>query len=139
MLFCKTQIYTYIIAQIFPKGETTVPVFHSLNLSAFTEKFSSDLIPNNIFVVKNAQEYSEIMRTLFSLNQECSISASGENEKNSEREAFLKLLYKTLVDNEVNETVANQMVDELEVDSAKEVKMEHILSDIYQKIILKFG
>ncbi len=62
-----------------------------------------------------------------------------ENEKNSEREAFLKLLYKTLVDNEVNETVANQMVDELGADSDKEVKMEHILSDIYQKIILKFG
>ena len=66
-------------------------------------------------------------------------AAPVENEKNSEREAFLKLLYKTLVDNEVNETVANQMVDELEMDSAKEVKMEHILSDIYQKIILKFG
>ena len=62
-----------------------------------------------------------------------------ENEKNSEKEAFLKLLYKTLVDNEVNETVANQMVDELEIDPSKEVKMEHILSDIYQKIILKFG
>ncbi|MCR5011208.1 MAG: flagellar biosynthesis protein FlhF [Lachnospiraceae bacterium] len=66
-------------------------------------------------------------------------SVSVDNEKNSEREAFLKLLYKTLVDNEVNETVANQMVDELEVDAGKDVKMEHILSDIYQKIILKFG
>lgn len=66
-------------------------------------------------------------------------AAPVENEKNSEKEAFLKLLYKTLVDNEVNETVANQMVDELEVDSDKEVKMEHVLPDIYQKIILKFG
>ncbi len=66
-------------------------------------------------------------------------AAPVDGEKNSEKEAFLKLLYKTLVDNEVNETVANQMVDELEVDSGKEVKMEHILSDIYQKIILKFG
>ena len=62
------------------------------------------------------------------------------NAKRSKFDEFLKLIYKMLVDNEVTETVANQILDE-EADTGfnDEIRMEHILSDVYQKIILKFG
>lgn len=52
---------------------------------------------------------------------------------------FMKLLYNTMVENEVQERYANQMLDEIEQNFNKDVEMEHILSHIYQKMILKFG
>ena len=61
------------------------------------------------------------------------------NAKRSKFDEFLKLIYKMLVDNEVTETVANQMIDEIEPNFSDDIKIEHILADIYQKIILKFG
>lgn len=56
-----------------------------------------------------------------------------------EFDSFLKLLYKTLTANEVTETNANQLVEEADTGFSDEIRMEHILSDVYQKIILKFG
>lgn len=52
---------------------------------------------------------------------------------------FIKLLYNTMVDNEVNQAYANQMIDEIEKNYSNEMEMEYILSHIYQKMILKFG
>ncbi len=53
--------------------------------------------------------------------------------------SFMKLLYNTIVDNEVSQQYANQMVEEIEQNYSKNMQMEDILSHIYQKMILKFG
>jgi len=52
---------------------------------------------------------------------------------------FLKLLYNTMIDNEVSEKYANQMIDEISQTFDQDIQMEYILSHIYQKMILKFG
>lgn len=52
---------------------------------------------------------------------------------------FLKLIYNTMIDNEVNEAYANQMISDIEQSFDGDAKMEYILSHIYQKMILKFG
>ena len=58
---------------------------------------------------------------------------------NKEMLNLLKLLYNTMIDNEVNEKYANQMIEESQQVLSKNTNTEYILTDIYQKMILKFG
>lgn len=69
-------------------------------------------------------------------NQE--LGLSGEN-KAQEGFSFVKMLYQTLLDNEVDEKYANQILDELEKVSSKGKNIDYILSHIYQRLVLKFG
>lgn len=65
-----------------------------------------------------------------------------QEEKNTQSDellGFVKLLYNTMLDNEVSERYANQMIDEIEQNFNKDVQIEYVLSHIYQKMILKFG
>jgi flagellar biosynthesis protein FlhF len=63
-----------------------------------------------------------------------------ETDKNKqERIDFLKLLYNTMIDNEVGEQYANEFIDEVEKNFSPDMSMETILAHVYQKIILKFG
>lgn len=61
------------------------------------------------------------------------------DENLSENMKFMKLLYNTMIDNEVDEKYANQIVEELDKNNIKNKPMDFILSNIYQKLILKFG
>ncbi|MBR6258370.1 MAG: flagellar biosynthesis protein FlhF [Lachnospiraceae bacterium] len=62
-----------------------------------------------------------------------------DDDKRRELMEFRRLLYNTLVENEVSERVANELVDDIEQNCPDDMQMEHVLSHIYQKIILKFG
>ncbi len=62
-----------------------------------------------------------------------------EIEEESELEKFTKLLYNTMIDNEVSEKYANQIIDEIEKSSKPNLPLDYVLSNIYQKMILKFG
>ncbi len=52
---------------------------------------------------------------------------------------FVKLIYNTLINNEVDEKYANEMVDEIEKLKKPGVTIDYLLSSIYQRLILKFG
>lgn len=60
-------------------------------------------------------------------------------ERESEVERFMKLLYNTMLDNEVSEQYANQIIDEIEKINKPNIPFDYILANIYQKMILKFG
>ena len=62
-----------------------------------------------------------------------------EEESNSELERFMKLLYNTMLENEVNEKYANQIIDEMEKLSKPNMPFDYALANVYQKMILKFG
>ncbi len=62
-----------------------------------------------------------------------------EPEEKSESEAFMQLLYNTMIENEVNEKYANQIMDEFEKNNKANVPMDYALANVYQKLILKFG
>lgn len=62
-----------------------------------------------------------------------------EEEKESEVERFMKLLYNTMLANEVSEQNANQIIDEIEKISKPNMPFDYALANIYQKMILKFG
>jgi len=60
-------------------------------------------------------------------------------ERESELERFMKLLYNTMLDNEISEQYANQVIDEIEKANKPNVPFDYVLANIYQKMILKFG
>ncbi len=52
---------------------------------------------------------------------------------------FMKLLYNTMIDNEVRENYANQFIEEIEKIMTPNMQIDFALSTVYQKMILKFG
>ena len=69
--------------------------------------------------------------------------AAGENKQVKEREnanyKFLQLIYKKLIDNEVDSRFADEIIGEIENSLKKESNLDSILAAVYQKIILKLG
>lgn len=64
---------------------------------------------------------------------------SEKEAENKERVNFLKLLYNKMIDNEVNEKYANEIIDEIDRNCKPDVTMDFMLSEIYQRMILKLG
>ncbi len=62
-----------------------------------------------------------------------------EKENHGELYVFMRLLYNTMLDNEVNEKYANQIIDEMEKNNKPNMPFDYALSNTYQKMILKFG
>ena len=62
-----------------------------------------------------------------------------QNKEENSNIAFIQLVYTKMLDNEVDEKYANQIIGEVESSLKKESNMDTILSGIYQKIILKLG
>ncbi|MDE5588770.1 MAG: flagellar biosynthesis protein FlhF [Acetatifactor sp.] len=56
-----------------------------------------------------------------------------------EQEKFIRLLYNTMMENEVDEKYANQIVDDVEKNRKPNLPFDYILANVYQKMILKFG
>lgn len=52
---------------------------------------------------------------------------------------FMRLLYNTMLENEVNEKYANQIIDEMEKSNKPGMPFDYALANTYQKMILKFG
>ena len=49
------------------------------------------------------------------------------------------MLYNKLIDNEVNEKYANEIIDEIDKNCKQDVTMDYMLSEIYQRMILRLG
>jgi len=60
-------------------------------------------------------------------------------EKDDPNVEFIKLIYNTLLENEVDEKYANELIDEVEKIRKPNVTVDFVLSNIYQKMILMFG
>lgn len=58
---------------------------------------------------------------------------------NPESLQFVKMLYRTLLENDVNEKYVNQIMDEAEKILHNGSSVDYILSNVYQKMVLKFG
>ncbi len=63
----------------------------------------------------------------------------GAKEPEDSNVRFLKLLYQTMLENEISEKYANQIIDELDQMLKPNMPIDYILSNVYQKMILKFG
>lgn len=79
------------------------------------------------------------------LEKQLSVEEKRKEEKiepqavNPEGLQFVKMLYRTLLENDVNEKYVNQIMDEAEKILHNGSSVDSILSNVYQKMILKFG
>jgi len=64
---------------------------------------------------------------------------SKSSEVSEETMSFIKLLYNTLIENEVDEIYVNQLTDEVEKISKPGLPFDYALANVYQKMVLKFG
>lgn len=62
-----------------------------------------------------------------------------KSEENKEQDKFIRLLYNTMIDNEVDEKYANQMLEDIEKSKKPNMPFDYILANVYQKMILKLG
>lgn len=60
-------------------------------------------------------------------------------KKNDESLKYVKMIYNTLLDNEVSEKFINQLLDEVERPGRGNQSLDLLLASVYQKMILKFG
>lgn len=66
-------------------------------------------------------------------------NATEQDEKDDEYLKFLKVLYNMMLDNEVDEHYANQIIDGLDKGYKPNQTFDHLLASVYQRLILKFG
>lgn len=60
-------------------------------------------------------------------------------QEESEQMKLTKLLYNMMIDNEVHEKYTNQIIEEAEKTNKPNMPVDYFLTNIYQKMILKFG
>ena len=66
-------------------------------------------------------------------------SEERQGREETEQEKFIRLLYNTMLDSEVDEKYANQIVDDIDKNRKPNLPFDYILANVYQKMILKFG
>ena len=71
--------------------------------------------------------------------EHASETAAVKEKPSSEEFHFVRILYSTLLKNEVNEKYVNQILDEIEKFIRPGNSVDLILSNVYQKLILRFG
>ena len=64
---------------------------------------------------------------------------NGKEAEETEIDRFMKLLHNTMLDNEVDEQYAKEILDEIEQVNKPNMPFDYALANIYQKMILKFG
>lgn len=62
-----------------------------------------------------------------------------EESTTPEQDKFIRLLYNTMLDNEVDEKYANQILEDVDKERKPNLPFDYILANVYQKMILKFG
>ena len=60
-------------------------------------------------------------------------------EPDRETSRFLRLLYNTMIDNDIDERYVNELVSNADKAGKPGAKLDHYLSAVYQKMILRFG
>lgn len=92
-----------------------------------------------------AEEVSDVQSTSALKDKEASVGkehaeeGTEADEKEDEYLRFLKLLYNVMVDNEVDERYANQMIEGLDRTYKPGQTYDQLLANVYQRLILKFG
>lgn len=62
-----------------------------------------------------------------------------EKKEETETDKFMHLLHDTMLENEVDEKYAREIMDEIELINKPNIPFDYALANTYQKMILKFG
>lgn len=141
--------------QVADLAEKTVK---TLNLAAdekispkeFSEEKPSDMLQGNFLHATEPHVKDGLEKRLENLSnileKQLSVEENRQKEEKEEHPVvnpeglqFIKMLYRTLLENEVNEKYVNQVLDEAEKVMHNGSSVDSILSNVYQKMILKLG
>lgn len=122
-----------------PKKETSAPIVPD----SIWEK--GEVIQRQEETGKAIEQKLENLQTL--LEQRIKLEEEKPKEEEEEKQSrlskeimtFMKLLYNTMIDNEVRDVYANQIIEEIEKNGNPNMQMDFALSTVYQKMILKLG
>lgn len=109
----------------------------SMQQNDLEEKDKDNLPENNL--EKKLESLQSLLEKKLSPEPEKETEDIAKEMPTDENLKFLKMIYSTLLENEVDEKYVNQIMDEVEKVMKGGVSVDHILSSIYQKMILKFG
>ena len=89
---------------------------------------------------QEAQEKTEEADAAETPEQAVSQANDAESDEAAEEAlSFIRLLYNTLLENEVDELFANDLTDEIEKLTKPNMSLDYALASVYQKMVLKFG
>lgn len=71
--------------------------------------------------------------------QDGAAEKAAQSEPDDELMKFRKMIYNTLLENEVNEKYAGMIMEEMEKIQKPNMPFDYLLAGIYQRLILKFG
>ena len=121
-------------------AKTTVKANEVKSPSTAIERLSSIKSDNSVIEEKLDSLHNMLEAQLQKPEEDESTELKKEdNQLSDEVNKFIKLLYNTMLDNEINEQYANQIIEEMEKNINPNTPFEMALSNIYQKMILKFG
>ena len=101
------------------------------------EKEVTDSTPGNAVLEEKLESLENLLK--MRLDSEEEKKEEEDPEEVSEQLQFMKLLYNTMIDNEVDEKYANQIIEEAEKSTKSNMPFDYCLTNIYQKMILRFG
>ncbi|MCR5402828.1 MAG: flagellar biosynthesis protein FlhF [Butyrivibrio sp.] len=120
-------------------GYPQKPVDYKEDNSVIEEKLDnlSTLLEKNF--LKNEQEEQTVRPSVRQEEEEIPKKPVRKAEVSEETLNFIKILYNTLIENEVDEIYVNQLTDEVEKMSKPGRPLDYALASVYQKMVLKFG
>ena len=98
-----------------------------------------NMMSNHEEIERKLENLSNILEKKLSVEENKGNDIPETTIQNMENFKFMKMLYRTLLDNEVHEKYVNQILDEAEKMANANSSVDVILSNVYQKMILKFG
>ena len=131
---------------IFPvKKESAGPIIPDSMWEKKSLLDKESLIPNVVedetgkAIVEKLDSLQSLLQQQLRVSEEEKKEEIKEDKVSDETMTFVKLLYNTMIENEVCDKYANQLIDEIEQKGKPDMQMDFVLSNVYQKMILKFG
>ena len=124
-----------------PREETQKNTFSSIVKEAVEQKHEAEKhVEERQFTEKQFKEKLDSLTERLDEKKTLITQDEGFRKAASPEEMdFVRILYSTLIDNEVSEKYVNQVLDEVERFIRPGSNVDLILPNVYQKLILKFG
>lgn len=93
---------------------------------------------NNSAIEEKLDSLQSLLEQQLQKPEEEKEEAEPEKEE-TETDKFMRLLHDTMLENEVDEKYAKEIIEEIELINKPNIPFDYALANIYQKMILKFG
>ena len=124
-----------------PKKDETKSYIRNDTADSHSQDQSQNVLQNNaeaeaiVDMEARLESIRNLLQETIGMNEE----PQEQTEEPSESENFMKLLYNTMIENEVHEHYANMIIDDLDKNRKNNTPIDYLLANVYQKMVLKFG